>query len=357
MLLHPSPPDLPSIKPPDLNHILHLDRLITALSLPVTIFTGVESMNKILNVTYKFPSTVSGKLRIEAHPEIMLHALLVIVVKLTCPFDDIERSPSSKDDPASLSIDWKVWNERHTNLPRTGSSLPLLSRGQNRSHNQRSYWNTKPTDVVTMKDDQLDGYLDWFQKTLLHDSGIDDDMTRNVNEFDRDVFQLFPISSDSVLGRASRPDREAHMQVDIESYAGSEYVEENIKEVHRSLRPLRPVETSNEVSSVNTKIEGEGTTREPSEQNAIERRRPTARTERKGTSPLRPGEKYKRWKHVEDVEEAAIVFIERLAWLAGLDLESLIRSVRLMEARLIDWQQRIERYERKKKREGEEAVD
>lgn len=76
----------------------------------------------------------------------------------------------------------------------------------------------------------------------------------------------------------------------------------------------------------------------------------------RGWRTLRPGAEYRRWKRVEDVEETARVFAERVAWLAGVDVVTLVRCVRVVEGRLVGWceeRRRDERAEESRKGHGD----
>lgn len=162
------------------------------LSLPLTTWPAVEQLGKALGVKHAYPTSPAarGEFPLSSHPELLLLSLVVLVTKLYHPFDGIPRHPYSDDDPAALVVDWKVWNRQHVSLPRT----PLHPLQASAEAHPRDHWDVKPTDVVSMNDQQLDGYLDWFERTWLPPTSTDDPTENAANDFDRELFRLFPLT-------------------------------------------------------------------------------------------------------------------------------------------------------------------
>lgn len=82
--------------------------------------------------------------------------LIIIATKLCQPFDGIKRIPEHDINPSALVIDWREWNkimeEPDIGVSRKGEAMGL-----------------KDTDVMTMSGQNLDDYMDWFQRTWLED--------------------------------------------------------------------------------------------------------------------------------------------------------------------------------------------
>ena len=90
------------------------------------------------------------------YPEIQLMSLIVIVTKLSQPFDDILRSPENDSDPTTMRMNWEKWQEIMAEEPIDG-----LRRGEEVKD--------KDVDVLSMTGKKLDDYLDWYQRTWIDD--------------------------------------------------------------------------------------------------------------------------------------------------------------------------------------------
>lgn len=218
-----------------------------------------------------------------------------MAAKLGSPFDGVERTPASPGDPACLSVDWDVWNKLHAELPRAGKG-------------GEGYWGTTPGDVVRMEEEEeLDGYLDWFQETWL--AGAEEEGKGRGSEFERDLFRLFPL--DDVRGGVQDAKR---LREDEDEEMEKEPIERRVRTINRKLIVKEAV---GEIEAGDGKKE-----------------------KRRKRKLMRPGKGYKRWKKVEDVEERAKVFVERCAWLAGCDLGSLVLAVGRIEKSICRWVER-----------------
>ncbi len=83
-------------------------------------------------------------------------SLIVIATKLSHPFDDINRVPQSEIDPTTVKVDWVRWRKITAEAPIKG-----LRRGKEIK--------VADADVMTMSGNQMDDYLDWYQRTWLDD--------------------------------------------------------------------------------------------------------------------------------------------------------------------------------------------
>lgn len=120
------------------------------------IYPAVRRLATLLKLDFKFPMSDKRTYRVSAYPEIQLISLIVIATKLSHPFDDIERSPQSEDDPTTVKLDWERWREIMAETPTKG-----LKRG--------TEIKVTDTDVMKMSGKQMDDYLNWYQRTWIDD--------------------------------------------------------------------------------------------------------------------------------------------------------------------------------------------
>lgn len=90
------------------------------------------------------------------YPEIQLISLVVIATKLSHPFDDNKRQPTSFSDPTALKINWDAWRQIVADSPAEG-----LRRGEEiKAMND---------DVFAWNEQAIDDYLEWTQRTWIDD--------------------------------------------------------------------------------------------------------------------------------------------------------------------------------------------
>ena len=146
-----------------------------------------------LNLFCTFPSTTGSRqeLPLDLSPELQILSLVIVATKLYNPFDDTPRHPSEPEDPASLAINWRVWNKSQDEMPRTA----IQSNNHTSESKGRDHWEVKPRDIFTMNGAELDDYLDWFERMWLAPSGTDDAPENARSDFDRELFRLFPLTN------------------------------------------------------------------------------------------------------------------------------------------------------------------
>lgn len=120
------------------------------------VFPAVTRLGKLLGHTYDFPRSQNKRVMANLFPEVRLVALLVVVTKLFYPFDGIKRYPVSLKDPPSQIIDWEEWVMSQRNFDDRGKQGGKLGRGNE--------FNVKEGDVFQMTPEQLDEYMDWYEK-------------------------------------------------------------------------------------------------------------------------------------------------------------------------------------------------
>ncbi|KAI9375680.1 RNA polymerase I-specific transcription initiation factor Rrn7 [Aspergillus egyptiacus] len=147
---------------PPLNVPPMLYRLIRRLALPVDIYPVVKRLQTLLGFTFEYPTKIVGRKRPLDKPELQLVTLVVIATKLLFPFDDIQRHPTSAQEPTVQEIDWSAWVEVQSHFERRGASSGRIGKGKEILVNEG--------DVLTMTPDQLDEYMNWYESSWLDSS-------------------------------------------------------------------------------------------------------------------------------------------------------------------------------------------
>lgn len=127
------------------------------------VFPAVTQLSKLLGYTYDFPHSQTKRVGPNHFPEVRLVALLVVVTKLFYPFDDIKRYPASLEDPSAQLIDWNKWVILQRNFDNRGKQGGKLGRGNE--------FKVKESDVFQMAPEQLDEYMDWYEKFWVDSKG------------------------------------------------------------------------------------------------------------------------------------------------------------------------------------------
>lgn len=170
---------------PPLNYEVMLYKYILHLALPLEVFPAVQRLARAIRTTFHYclPKE-SRRRRGSSFPELQLMSLVVIAVKLFHPFDHVHRHARSVHEPAAQTMDWRAWTQRRQKSAK-GSSEAGLARG--------SEIDVCDTDVFNMDHQELDSYMDWYQKTWVREprAGSDD----NVNKAILDMFPLRKMES------------------------------------------------------------------------------------------------------------------------------------------------------------------
>ncbi|KAL3461459.1 hypothetical protein BJX64DRAFT_260613 [Aspergillus heterothallicus] len=177
---------------PPLNTPALLYRLIRRLALPVEIYPVTKRLQKLLGFTFEYSSKVARRRKPLDKPELQLITLVVIATKLLFPFDDIQRHPSSAQEPTVQAIDWEAWTEVQTRFGRRDALAGRIGKGKEILVNDE--------DVLTMNPDQLDEYMDWYETSWL-----------DTSKEPGPLASLFPLGSavkESVRGTATAEENE-----------------------------------------------------------------------------------------------------------------------------------------------------
>lgn len=223
-------------------------------------------------------------------------ALLVIVVKLHHPFDNVVRYATSLTEPGVMTIDWDAWCEHQKEFDDRITSGGEIGRGNEMKVVER--------DVLSMTGDQMDEYLDWFERTWVKE----ENQEPKKGGLPTQLLDMFP---------TGRLDGSSAPVIDLQGLANTdqEFLNSKLKAVQDSLK-LRGIVSK----------EKEGKSKVPVE---------------------RIGSFYKRYRKEEDLPPQAKTFYEAAANLIGISFSTLSIAV-------LQCEQKILRYRRKRLEEDME---
>lgn len=279
---------------PPLNFPLILYKHVRLLALPIEIYTAVRRLATILNIEFTYPVLHKRNYSVLTRPEVSIMALIVIATKISQPFDDIQRVPESYACASALKVDWRMWRQTMTEKPikglRPGKEIEV-----------------KDVDVLKMGEQEMDDYLDWYQRSFVGDD--------EGKKMPKAILEQFPLQELPPLP----PKDQKHEE---------EEVTRRLKEVQKNLVVVEPVESS---SNEKGKI-------------------------------VRPGELYSRYRTVDELPENAKAFFEIAAKNVGISVSDLVRGVFQMEVKLDTWrieQKRklVEMMDRMDMAEGQDSED
>lgn len=211
---------------------------------------------------------------------------LVVAVKLYHPFDSLSRYARSHVDPAILVINWNSWCELQSKYDARLTSSEMIGHGNEMFVNEQ--------DIMKMSDEQLDKYLDWYEKTW------HSDVTREPKKggLPKELLDMFP---------TGRPDgSSAEINVGKKGLQAEQTIlDQKLRDVRASLERRDVV------------LEGQQT---------------------KTTAPIRRvGNFYKRYRKIEDLSPQARKFYEAAATLLGVSLSTMLMVVLQLESKLQAW--------------------
>lgn len=239
---------------------------------------------------------------VSALPEIQLLSMLVVSVKLYHPFDSVERYTRSLTEMGCLTIDWDVWNKIHeTYAAKIQGKKPFVD---------GSEVHVNEHDVFNLSNQQIDAYLDWYEKTWI-DPESKEHQTRYISQ---ELLDMFPTGRADGIGPVPPVDQKA----------GAKWEQDTLVE------KLIAVQKSLKTRSVISKAR-EGKQQEPVN---------------------RIGSSYQAYRRVSDLPHQARSFYEAAAKIAGISLSTLVTAVYKLELRL----QKL-RKEQLRKESTENATD
>jgi RNA polymerase I-specific transcription initiation factor RRN7 len=93
--------------------------------------------------------------------------LVIVSTKLLFGLDGISRAPRSAAEPAAIGLKWEAWDE----YLRTGNAeLRGLLGGSGKAGGKELEVDVGEKDVFEMSGEELDKYMDWFERNWADDS-------------------------------------------------------------------------------------------------------------------------------------------------------------------------------------------
>ena len=267
--------------------------LVLCISKPFTKGTAVGIYPKTLQIsqlvssTFAFPLPGSRQ-QASSLPEIQLMCLLVIAVKLYHPFDDITRHVRSLADSTALAIDWETWVDVHSSHSLHATGETYLRRG--------SEINVTEKDVLNMTGEQMDEYMDWYEKTFVDESRAEE----KARGLPKQLLDMFP---------TGRSDGSSPTPYDYDQMAAEEQEIIN-RRLNMAMGKLRLRTVVSDVPENSVGISEDST---------------------------QIGSFYKRYRKVEDLTPHAKAFHETAAEMLGIRLETLVLAVVQVERKLVKW--------------------
>ena len=256
----------------------------------VTLHFRTLQISQLLSTEFAFP-LAGFRQQTSSLPEIQLLCLLIIAVKLYHPFDGFIRHVRSLTDSAALTIDWDTWVDVQ--------SFQSLHATTGEAHLERgSEINVTVKDVMNMPGEQLDEYMDWYERTFVDEFRAED----KAGGLTKQLLDMFP------TGRTdgSNPSAYTYGQMAAEK---EEAVEKRLNVVISKLRLRNVVSDETEDS---TGIDEDS---------------------------AQIGSFYKRYRKVHDLTPHAKAFHEAVGEAIGVSLEKLIIAVEQVERKLVRWRE------------------
>lgn len=141
------------------------------------IYHGFKRLANLISLPFIWNGLRHRK-RVTNWPEARLMALLIISTKLLYGLDGVKRTPKSAAEPAAVGLKWKAWDGylRTGNAERRGllnESVTPGSEGEGRGRGvggKNLEVDIEEKDVFGMTGEELDRYMDWFEKNWADDS-------------------------------------------------------------------------------------------------------------------------------------------------------------------------------------------
>jgi len=274
---------------PPINHVLILYRWIRALALPLEIYSATLRLAKLLDLVfvYDIQAKRASRYRILQYAEARLMGALIIATKLLFPLDNVKRYPKNPTELSALSMDWSNWSKARAEYNDTTKSKTPLG--------YQEAMQVQEKDILDMSDEKLDDYMDWYGSVFAEETVREKGRIGKEAEFRRALHRLFPIE---------RITPSAYDAMDVDRDAEPVPEDERLRKVQSSLRPAR--------------VKADVKSTEP--------------------SVKRPGNSYKRYRSVGELEGYAREFYEEAADLVALPVGSLVKCVFFLERRLEKWE-------------------
>lgn len=211
-------------------------------------------------------------------------------MKLYHPFDGFTRHVRSLADSAALTVDWAAWVNVQSSHSTHATGDAHLERG--------SEINVTERDVMNMTGEQLDEYMDWYERTFVDESRVEG----KARGLPKQLLDMFPISH--IDGSSPTPYRHDQMAADEQG------------------------NTDKRLNLVMGKLRWRNVVSDDSEDSAGVHEDST-----------RIGSFYKRYRTVEDLTPHAKAFHDAVAEAIGVRLQTLLLAVGQVERNLVKWRE------------------
>ncbi|KIV83293.1 hypothetical protein PV11_05331 [Exophiala sideris] len=285
---------------PPLNINLFLLNYVRSLALPLEVYVTVRRLSTISRYNFSYPdagTAATTRRQATTFPEAQLMSLVVIATKLLFPFDSqtVKRYPRDPNDPMTLRLDWAAWLNAKGRFDKGSEKMTEPD-----SLKPGSEIHVTDKDVFNMSDKQLDQYMDWFQRSWISPTSTQAQQS-NENALDKEILDMFPLHHvpEPVKTRGQHQQARAVEQ---------ERLNTRIHEVQGTLLPRRAISLEEEA--------------------------------KRGIAVLRPGAKYPRFFHVDELEKTdkvVRIFHAEAARTACLGLKTLLRAVNKSEDKIERW--------------------
>jgi RNA polymerase I-specific transcription initiation factor RRN7 len=275
-----------------LNSTPMLYEYVKSLSVPLEVYAAAQNLNDVLKFDFKYGGSGGKRRTVLSYPEAQLMSLVVVATKLLFPFDNesLQRYPQNGAEQGILMVDWNTWMDTRKASKDSESRNLSLENGEE--------IHVKDTDVFNMSAQQLDQYMNWYQRTWARPQVADDDMNR-------ELLEMFPIPE--------FPDKHIDR---VKVLRDEEIKVEQVKAIQASLK------TSGIVL----------------EEQAEEASDPI----------LRPGTRYQQFRDRQGLSVSAVAqaFHQEAARLSCLSLDMLLRAVLQAEQKITLWRRAKRRAEK-----------
>ncbi|KAK0735872.1 hypothetical protein B0T21DRAFT_402503 [Apiosordaria backusii] len=251
------------------------------LALPPDVHPYAQNICELLELRLSFPTreTNHDRQTLLDIPDVLLAAAVVVATKYLYPLDSVDRYPRDYNDPNSMRMNWRVWEEEFADHE---DKKPAMLEFE--GINPQKIWSMEKKDITEL--------LNWFQETQIEKNPTDE------TEVDR----LFPLSRIPPLPRVQGPTEDE--------------IESRMQRVEKGMQLIKP--------QLDTRTRGGGGGES------------TVKTKRAGSD-------YRDYKFVEELEGPAKRFYEVVADISGLGLEDLVKTVYSLEQMLHNWQRQEKR--------------
>ncbi|KAI9846588.1 MAG: Pol I core factor CF [Sclerophora amabilis] len=210
-------------------------------------------------------------------PEVQLMSTLIIAVKISQGFDDVERHPKTVGEQGTLALDWDIWQKTRSLRQTTARDEGGLSNSEALKMSE--------AQAFEMDKTQLDQYMDWYATIW-----VDEAQPR----LPQHLLDLFPTERLDGSTAPSVAERHDDNTMDIKTVMAAVRSRSAISDEHAKKRA------------------------DPNGDQVVER----------------PGSKYKRYRSLRDVPPHTRSLLEAAAQVIAVRTETLVRAVFLFEMEL-----------------------